>query len=237
MTYNVTATFGAEQVKVEGTKPIQMYVVNASYSGTDYYYYARYNQDVYGFQMNASGNLTATEQLYTALPLKSDDVKTNLQGEIDTFSISVPNTDRAMESLIQNRRYLRGCDVYQIVGFSKYLPSGATAYHIGTSGDKRAFIKEKFYVDSTTSDENVVKFDCKPKFVIKNIPIPRRTFSRQCSWALLGRYLGSECNPLASINSASYPTCDGTLDNCRERGNEKRFGGWPSIPSRGIAVL
>ena len=64
MAYNVTATFSREQVKIEGTFPVDMYVVNASPTGVEYLYFVNSNQDIYGFQLNASGDVTATEELY-----------------------------------------------------------------------------------------------------------------------------------------------------------------------------
>ena len=234
---DVTATFSEEQVKLSGTRPINMYVVNASYSGQDYLYYINNNQNVYGYSLNASGNLTATEQLYIGLPVTRENIQTSIKGEVPTTSISVPNTDRAMESIIQNRNYLRGCEVFIISGFGKHLPTGSTANHVGTLKDHNSFMSEKMYIDSTVSSEEAVSFSCKPKFEIKSATIPKRKYSRECYWALSGNYLGSECDPLASVNSASYLTCDGTLDQCRERDNEKRFGGFPSIPTKGIVVM
>ena len=237
MSYSLNATFHDEARKIDGTRPLDLIVINASYSGIDYYYYANNNQNVVGYSLNASGNVGATETTYTGLPVEVGAFKTNISGEIPSVSITVPNTDRVVESLIQTRNYLRGNTVYHLRCFAKHLPSGATAYHVGSSPDKYAVIKEKLYIDSTTSNENVVSFVCKPKFAIKYAMIPRRTYSRECAWAFTDDYLGSSCDPLASVNSASYPTCGGTLDNCRERHNEKRFGGFPSIPSDPILII
>ncbi len=98
-------------------------------------------------------------------------------------------------------------------------------------------MKEKLYVDTAGSDETAVTFTCKPKFTIKHVQIPGRTFARECHWAIVGRYVATECDPLGSINQASFPTCDGTMDNCRERHNVKRYGGFPSIPRKGITIV
>lgn len=237
MAYTVTASFSEEQAKVEGTRPVSMYILNASYSGIDHYYYIEGNQDTYGFILNASGNLGATEQVYTALPVLSEGDKSNIEGETADVSFSIPNVDRTVESLIQGRNYLRGCRVYKVSGFGTYLPSGATAYHIGSSEDKNSFIVERYYVDSTSSDENAVTFSCKPKFVLRNAVLPRRSYNRECAWAYNNDYLGSFCDPLASVNSASYPTCDGSLENCRQRHNVKRYGGFPSVPQNAIYIV
>jgi lambda family phage minor tail protein L len=237
MSYSVNATFSSEQVKLEQTRLVEMYVVNASLTGVDYLYFVNNNQDVYGYSLNASGDLTATEQIYTGLPIQREAIANNIQGQIPTFSVSIPNTDRVMESIIQEQNYLRGRDLHLVVGFAKHLPTGSTAYHVGENPDHYSFIKEKVYIDSTSSDETAVSFACRPKFDIKAAVIPRRKYINKCSWAMIDDYLGEYCDPLGSINSASYLTCDGTLDSCKERGNEKRFGGFTSIPSKGIVIL
>jgi lambda family phage minor tail protein L len=237
MTYNVTATYTTEAAKREGAHPIDMYVVNASLSGWEPLYYANINQDIYGFTLNSTSNLTNTETLYSGLPISRSDIDTNVAGEIGEISVTVPNADRVMESVIQGRQYLRGRDIHVISGFAKHLPSGVTANHIGTSPDRHAFMKEKMYIDSVTSNEQVVVFTCKSKFNIKNVVLPKRSFYKECTWAIMGNYLGSECDPQDTINTASYPTCDGTLDNCRQRHNSGRFGGFPSIPRRGIVLV
>ena len=233
MTYDVSASFSQEQAKLEGSFPLNLYVINSSISGTDYLYFANLNQDVYGFTMDASGNLTDAEQLYTALPLQQSDFEMSSDGQIPSLDISVPNVDRAMESVIQNNDYLRGCEMYIITTFSTYLPSGAgDAGYIGSSADRHACMKEKLFIDSTTSNEEVVTFTCKPKFVIDNMTLPRRRFSRECNW----EYGSAECN-VSTTMIASYTDCDYTLHDCKLRQNEERFGGFPGIPNRGIIIV
>ena len=237
MAYDVTSSFSEEQIKLEGTFVTNLFVINASQSGWDPLYYWNGNQDIYGYQLTSSGTVTGTEESYTGLPINSDAMKSSVTGDIPGISISIPNTNRVIESVIQDNDYLRGREVYAITCFAKHLPSGVTAKHIGSSPDENALIKEKLYIDSTTSNEEAVSFSCKPKFNIKNAVIPRRTFSKECAWNFTGSYLGSNCDPSSSIDSVTYPTCDGTLKQCRERSNENRFGGFPSIPTKGFTIV
>lgn len=237
MAYNVSATFSQEQAKQQGAEPIQMYVLNASQSGIDYKYYINYNQDVYGYQLDANGNLTSATQLYTGLPIQMGGMKSDTGGEISDIQVTIPNTDRVAESFIQNQNYLRGKEMYIISTFAKSLPVGSAANYLGSAADKNAILKEKLIIDNAMSDDQTVSFICKPKFMIKNILVPNRFYSRECQWALKGKYAATECDPLASVNTASFPTCDGSLDNCKLRHNVKRFGGFPSIPTRGMTVV
>lgn len=237
MAYIVPATFSQEQARQQGAEPIQMYVLNASQSGTDHKYYVNYNQDVYGYQLDANGNMISATQLYTGVPVSLGGMKTDTGGEVTDVQVSIPNTDRIAESFIQNQNYLRGKEIYIITTFAANLPIGPAANYLGSASDKNAVLKEKFIIDTATSDEVAVTFICKPKFMIKNVVVPNRFYSRECQWALKAKYAATECDPLASVNTASFPTCDGSLDNCKLRHNVKRFGGFPSIPTKGITVV
>ena len=233
--YEINATFTTEQAEIESTHPIHAVVFNASQSGWDPRYYVDLNQDIYGFSMEASGVLNSNATIYTALPLDDGSIKTTLDSNIAEVNVSIPNVDQVMESLVQNNKYFRGHEIYFVTTFARHLPSGSTAYHIGTTEDNNAAIIDKFYIDSAKTDDNVVSFSCKSKFDIKNVAIPRRKYIRQCWWT--EDYAGSYCDPLGSINTASFPTCDGTLDNCRERNNLKRFGGFPGIPRSRVVII
>ena len=234
--YDVSATFNLAQVGVEGKSTIDMYVVNASYSGWNPLYYCNYSQDTYGYNMVASGTLGATEQLYTAVPTERSSIKSTVEGDVSGITISIPNVDRVIEAVLSNYNNLRGNSVHVVSAFTSNLPSGSTANHIGVTSDKNAALIEKVYIDSVSSNKEAVSLDCKPKFIIRNVVLPRRRFRRECTWALYGSYVGSECDPLASVNTASYPTCDGSIGACTLRRNLKRFGGFPSIPRGGYII-
>jgi len=234
MPYNTTATLNEHLAqRVGGSALIEMYVLNASLTGYDYIYYANYNQDIYGYELNASGNLTATEILYTGFPISRDNITSDTTGEVAELQIGIPNVDRAMESIIQSYDYLRGRSINLIFAFANNLPSGATANHIGTEPDKNAVVTEKLYIDNATSNQNNVVFSCKPKFVIKDIILPSRRYTVKCSW----EYLSDECDPYSLIDSITYPTCSKTLDECRKRGNSGRFGGFTAIPRKGVYIV
>ena len=237
MAYNVSTTFGESQVKVDNVFPLEMYCINASQSGWLPMYYANINQDIIGYTVTVNGTVTNTEVLYTGLPIKTGSIKSDIQGETAGIDISVPNTNRVIESIIQSQNYLRGCEAYILLTYADYLPTGSTADYIGVDPDHLACIKEKFYIDSCTSNKEVVTFTLKNKLNIKGITVPQRIYSNECYWAMSNKYRGTECLGNGSINATTYPTCDGTLEQCRERSNVARFGGFPSVPSRGIVIL
>ena len=236
MSYNVTATFLEETAKLQGAYPVDMYVVNVDLGGWDPIYYVNLNQDICGWALDSNGDVTTATALFSGVPIERGEINTNTQGEITEVTLTIPNTNRVIESVIQNYDYLRGREVYFISTFAKHLPSGGEAKYIGSEPDRYALLKEKLYVDSVTSNEQVVSFVCRSKFSIKNITLPRRTYTRECNWALLGRFKEAECDPTSSI-SPLFTTCNGTLSDCRARGNSSRFGGFPSTPRRGFNII
>lgn len=233
--YELNATFTTEQAKIEGSHPIHSVVLNASRTGWDPKYYVDLNQDIYGFAMEASGVLSSNATVYTALPIEGGSIKTSLDSNISEVKVSIPNVDQVMESLVQNNKYFRGHDVYFITSFAESLPAGSTSYHIGTTADNNAALIDRFYVNNADTNDQAVTFSCKTKFDVKSVVLPRRRYTRTCGW--VADYAGSECDPLGSVNTASFPTCDGTLENCRERGNTKRYGGFPGIPRSRVIII
>lgn len=230
--YSLSATFSNEESKQEGSFPLDLFVVNASISGTDYTYYANINHDIVGYQMDSNGNLLATEQTYTGLPITRNNITNTIDGEISSVEVSIPNVDRTIEAIIQSNNYLRGSEIYILSTFADFLPSGSAYTYMGTTPDKNAIMKEKLYIDGVSSNEEVVTFTCKPKFTVKNIVLPLRRYTRECSW-IYGTT--TECG-VAATTLAAKPTCNFTLASCIERNNSSRFGGFTSIPRGALYI-
>jgi len=233
MAYDVTATMSTEQAKLEGSYPIDMVILNASLSGFDPMYFANLNQDVYGFEIDSDGDLLNSATVYTGLPLEIQNFSTSTDGKVPEVSISIPNVDRTVEAVIQDQDYLRSREVYLVTSFVKFLPTGSDYRHLGETEERNAAIKEKLYISSVSSNEQAVTFNCTPKFNLRNAQLPRRRFTKDCSW----EYGDSNCDPNASIDYVTYPTCNYTLSDCEKRGNAERFGGFPSIPSKALAMF
>jgi len=200
MAYTVTATMATEIQKVAGAYPIDMYMINASLTGYDPYYYVNLNQDVYGWDINASGDVVSSTVTYNAANIQREAIHSNISGEISGLNISVPNVDRTIEALIQNSNYLRGCEVHILTTFAQNLPSSNPGEEFGEHEDYRSVFHEKFYIDSVTSNEEVVTFTCKSKFDIKSVVVPGRTFSRECQWV----FKDSNCGYSGAATSCDY---------------------------------
>lgn len=202
----------------------------------NYQYFVKYPYNIVGYKMQ-DGDLLNVEQMYIATWVKRENVEMDLTSASKglVVRISVGNVDRVIESMIQNRAYFRGCQLYLVTMYAKNFPEGSTASYIGSSEDYLSSTIEKLIIDSAVSTEEIVSFDCRYKFFFKDFQLPGRILDRDfCAWAK--RYKGPECDPDDNINATTYPTCNGTLADCRERGNSRRYGGFPSIPKQAIYV-
>jgi lambda family phage minor tail protein L len=201
---------------------------------TNYLYYVKAQHNIYGYKMENS-SIVNTNQLYTAINVVREDTLTDIQrvNKSATMKASIANVNRVPEILIQNRAYLRGCFLYIWLSYVKHLPSGGTYEYVGTTPDYLANMVDKFVIDNAMSNVNTVSFDCRYKFHLKDIQLPRRKIHvNNCAW--VEKYKGAECDPDDNINDTTYPTCDGSLSDCRERGNSLRFGGFPGVPKQGL---
>jgi lambda family phage minor tail protein L len=226
---NVTATdiTVSEALSNESTKDVKLF---------NYLYFIKSEFNKVGYKMR-DGDLVNVEEVYFAANIRRENIEAELQSSSKglVIRINIGNVDRVVESLIQNRVYLRGCNVYLVTMYAKHFPSGSGHLYIGSAPDYLSNIVEKLVIDSATSNEANVTFDCRYKFFFKDFQLPARIMDRNfCAWAR--RYKGPECDPTDAINGTTYPTCNGTLADCRERGNTRRFGGFPSIPKQAIYI-
>ncbi len=199
---------------------------------TNYDYYIRYLHDVYFFKMQGDSFINSS-QLYTAGNINRENIQNSLDNSY-VVRINIQNVDRVMEGIIQTRRYLRGCNIFITNAFKDEFPSGSTYQYLGTNPNYLAHLLEKYTIDGVNSDYAFVRFECRPKFYFKNIKVPRRILSSTyCDWA--DEYGGINCDPDGTnIDYTLYPTCDGTIEQCRERGNIKRIGIFPGVPKGSV---
>ena len=204
---------------------------------TDYVYYIKAEHDIVFYKVTA-GELVNTEQLYDAASIQREEIKMDLKQDTrPSVNIGVGNVDRIIEGIIQDRTYLRGCYLYFINAWRKHFPSGVGYTYVGSVPDYNSYMIEKFEIDSADSNDQFVRFVCRYKFYFAEVELPGRTLDiNHCAWS--EEYGGEECNPasLADLDFTTYPTCGGTLDECRKRGNTRRYGGYPAIPKSSIWV-
>lgn len=184
-------------------------------------YIAEYDQDVvYG------GNT------YLRFPITHEAISTNMLGEIDAIKVRAANVNREMGALLIAHEGLRGKKVTLKMVFADRLD------------DPNANIEDVFYIDGAFINQEVVEVILTTKLDLYDIQIPGRLFDRDhCQWTYKqeGCWIwsgGAWTAPGGFANEAT--DCDKTRaggKGCKFHMNSLRFGGFPSIPSRGLYVV
>ena len=201
---------------------------------TNFTYYINNQHDTIFFKLSGDA-LVNTAYEYKGADIKRETIKSELD-KTSVLKISIQNVDRVIEGFIQNRGYLRGCDIFVMNAYESQFPNGGDYRYIGTSGetDYLSNVIEKYKIDGVGGNEQAISFECRPKFYLKDVKLPRRIMdSTHCAWS--EEYGGTDCDPDGTnVDYVLYPTCPGTLAACRERGNSRRIGLFPGIPKTAI---
>ena len=161
-------------------------------------------------------NIVWSGQLWTAFPFELDPPKQSGNGELPNFTVRVSNVTRTVEGYLEQAGGGVGSSVRMMVVLSEHLDITTPE------------LDEQFSVQSVSYDESWVSFVLTGSVnLFRRVPL-RRFLKNFCPF----QYKGPECKA-----RSSYASCDKSLANCRQRGNEARFGGEPAIPQGGIYVL
>lgn len=167
------------------------------------------------FFTNYDENVTFDGQEYTKFPIMHEYIEENTRGQIDTVKVTLGNVSRLIQAYLEENDF-RGVKVDITQVFADLLD------------DTDAYIKHTYYIDSYIADQQNVEFTLTSKFDVLEVELPARKFSRNhCGW----KFKSDECG-----YSGDETECNKTLTRCRELSNEKRFGGFPSVPSKPIYV-
>lgn len=159
-------------------------------------------------------DVTFDSLVYTKFPITIDQIAENSRGSIDTVQVTVSNISRLIQSYLEDYDF-RGKKVTIKTVFADQL------------ADTTSVFEDIFYVDSYTADQNNVVFVLSSKFDLMDINLPGRLYSRNyCRWT----FKGTECG-----YSGSESSCKKIKSDCKvNKNNYARFGGFPSIQSRGV---
>lgn len=154
--------------------------------------------------------------VYTKFPITHEHIGENNQGQIDQVKVRLANVSRLIQSYLEQFD-LRGRKVtIRMVWADQLL-------------DPDAYMDDVFYIDSYTADQSTVEFTLTSKFDVLGVDLPSRRYSRNfCTW----KFKSGECGYLGAET-----TCNKTKQRCKQLGNYKRFGAFPSVPMRKMFVM
>lgn len=195
---SITSTFKTEKNK-SANRPIFLYTIVDYDGATHDLCFAEYDADV-----------TYAGVTYAKFPITHEYISENTQGEVDIVKITVSNVSRLIQSYLETYD-LRGKKVYITMVWANQL------------ADASAYLRDTYYIDSYSADEERVEFALSSKYDVLELELPARKYMRgYCSW----KFKSTEC-----AYAGEETTCNKTLQRCKALSNELRFGGFPSVPS------
>lgn len=161
-------------------------------------------------------DVTFNGVLYAKFPITHEFVGENNQGQIDQVKVRLANVSRIIQAYLEQYDF-RGKKVTIRMVWADQLM------------DPDAYMDDVFFIDSYTADQQNVEFTLTGKFDVLALDLPARRYSRNyCAW----KFKSVECGYTGGEGS-----CNKTQQRCKQLGNYKRYGAFPSVPSRRIYVM
>ena len=199
-----SANFIREKNK-ENNKPIFLYHIYEVYQDAEGHWHDLY---LAGYDEE----VIFQNQLYTPFPISHNGIPESTTGEVGAISLKLSNVSRLIQAHLE--LYDLGGKRVDIITVFAGLD------------EPNACLTDTFYIDSYDANENDAVFVLTSKFDIATLELPGRKYNRNnCPWV----YKGEDCQ-----STHGDVTCEKTLAACRLKGNQINFGGFPSVPSRGI---
>lgn len=167
---------------------------------------------------------------YARFPLKWTPAEMNSDGSISKSSIAIANVTREIMSYVEQYNGLRTCrvfikTVYENVLDNIYYPQadGTVVTEANPKKNNTAFVEDEFYIDNYAANEQVVTFQLEP-IIDLEIRLPRRRYMQDsCYWIYKDT---TTCR-----YSGALGQCNKSFADCKARGNEANYGGFPGISS------
>lgn len=155
---------------------------------------------------------------WTPFPFDLDEMTEDSRGETPTISIKISNVTRIVQYYMEAGDGAVGAEVTLYVVHSKHL-------------DTTASFEETFEITDSAADNQWITINLGAGYPVAARRPEDRMLKNFCNF----EYGGIRCG-IPAATKVTYPTCNKTLANCRERNNKERYGGEPSLTSGGIYV-
>ena len=160
-------------------------------------------------------DLSWNSQTWQAFPFELDTIGDTGKGEIPSVIVRVSNVSGEIQQIVEAADGASGIPVIIRVINSE-----------STLSDENE-LELEFVVDKPDYDELWMTFTLTGSNCLTR-RVPRwRYLKNFCRFAV--NYGGVECG-ISAATKITYPDCDGTKEQCTERGNASRYGGFPWMP-------
>lgn len=168
--------------------------------------------------------------LYTRFPLRWSPADMNSDGSVSKSSITIANVSREIMYYVEKYNGLRTCKVfiktvYENVLDNLYFPQsdGSVITEDNPKKNNTAFVEDEYYIDNYSATEQAVTFQLEP-IIDLEIRLPRRRYMQDsCYWIYK--------EPETCKYTGSAGQCNKSFADCKARGNEVNYGGFPGISS------
>lgn len=160
-------------------------------------------------------DVTWDSETWQAFPFEIDSIDESGKSEIPAVTVKVSNVTGEIQQMLESADGANGTPVIIRV------------INTSSSTSTEPELELNYVLDSADYDEQWIRFKLTGGVCLTR-RVPRARYLKNfCRFS--GNYGGIECG-ISAATKATYPTCDGTYDQCAERGNAIRFGGFRWMP-------
>jgi len=169
---------------------------------------------------------------YLRFPVKFTPAEMTSDGSISKTNITIANVSREIMYYVEQYNGLRGCRVVVKSVYANVLDElypiqedGSVVSEPNPAANETAFIEDEYYVDTYSANDTTVVFQLDP-IIDMEVRLPRRRYLVDSCYWKYGDPDTCKCDRVV------YPgLCGKTFADCKARGNEANFGGFPGVNS------
>lgn len=200
---------------------ITLYELDARKLGGEIYRFHGHNDGIIRWQGND----------FTPIAITTDGLEMRSDGKASTPSLTIQNdiggVPQALRFLCLRFNDFAGAKLKVIHTLAQYLDRPEQNYR-----------ENIWYIEQKTNETNATTtFELSNPVDFEGLKIPVRNITNYCHWAVCGRFRREECGYIGTARftidgkpttNPSLDGCGGRLSDCKLRGNEQRFGGFPA---------
>lgn len=153
--------------------------------------------------------------LYQAFPFSLGEVGEDSTGSDPNLEIQVDNVSQTLQYYVEEAGGGNNTEVIVRAVNSKALEAAV------------AEVEEHYVVQKCTVNQQYITFTLGSGYSSKTRRPLNRYMKNNCPF----KYKGLRCGATSELK-----TCNHTLQDCRERNNSQRFGGFPGIDQKGVYI-
>ncbi|TWV81507.1 phage minor tail protein L [Moraxella sp. VT-16-12] len=198
--------------------------------------------DVYRFHGHAhsdnDGKIIWQGQEFIPIAITAEGLEVRGDGKASMPTITIHNdiggVPQALRLLCLRFGDFAGARLTVIHTLAEYLDNP------NSQADEQNYRTSLWYIEQKTNESSInatTTFELANPTDFEGRKLPFRQITSFCHWAVCGKYRGEECNytDTKRFTIDGKPTddpeqdkCSGRLFECKLRGNEQRFGGFPA---------